>query len=143
MRLIAAAVVTTDIVSFNALAISKIQVHRDRGNEFADRRRFALAANIEDYLGNPQSPRQRGTKVTFKEGPVLAQSSRSLSSMHERWRRPDAAPSTKGWAKGAMSQSEESTDTGATADPTNDRTKKPDPCASVAGFLSRVHMGPV
>jgi hypothetical protein len=78
MRLIAAAVVTTDIVSFNALAISKIQVHRDRGNEFADRRRFALAANIEDYLGNPQSPRQRGTKVTFEEGPVLAQSGHSL-----------------------------------------------------------------
>jgi hypothetical protein len=77
------------------------------------------------------------------ERPLLAQSGRSLSSMHERWRRPDAAPSTKGWAKGAMLQSEESTDTGATGVPTNDRTQKPDPCASVVGFLSRVHMGPV
>jgi hypothetical protein len=38
MRLIAAAVVTTDIVSFDALAILKIQVHRDRGKEFADSR---------------------------------------------------------------------------------------------------------
>jgi len=44
-----------------------------------------------------------------------------------RWRRPDAAPSTKGWAKGAKSQSEESIDTGATGDPTNDRTQKTGP----------------
>jgi hypothetical protein len=76
---------------------------------------------------------------------LLAQSSRSLSSMHERWRRPDAAPSTKGWAKGAMSQSEESTDTGATGDPTNDRTQKTgpmcisrrllEPCAHGAGLI--------
>jgi IS30 family transposase len=56
----------------NALAISKIQVRRDRGNEFADSRRFALATNIEVYLCNPQSLRQRGSKVTFEEGPVLA-----------------------------------------------------------------------
>jgi hypothetical protein len=79
------------------------------------------------------------------ERPLLAQSSRSLSSMHERWRRPDAAPSTKGWAKGAMSQSEESTDTGATGDPTNDRTQKTgpmcisrrllEPCAHGAGLI--------
>jgi len=78
-------------------------------------------------------------------GPLLAQSSRSLSSMHERWRRPDAAPSTKGWAKGAISQSEESTDTGATGDPTNDRTQKTgpmcisrrllEPCAHGAGLI--------
>jgi hypothetical protein len=27
----------------------KIQVHRDRGKEFADNRRFALATNIEVY----------------------------------------------------------------------------------------------
>jgi hypothetical protein len=54
----------------NALAILKIQVHRDR--EFADNRRFALATNIEVCLCNPQSPRQRGSKVTFEEGPVLA-----------------------------------------------------------------------
>jgi hypothetical protein len=66
---------------------------------------------------------------------------RSLSSVHERWRRPDAAPSTKGSAKAAKSQSGESTDTGATGDPTNDRTQKPDPCASVVGFLSRVPHG--
>jgi hypothetical protein len=76
---------------------------------------------------------------------LLAQSSRSLSSIHERWRRPDAAPSTKGWAKGAMSQSEESTDTGATGDPTNDRTQKTGPmcisrrllkpCAHGAGLI--------
>src|ERR1700692_3964851 len=73
------------------------------------------------------------------------QSSRSLSSIHERWRRPDAAPSTKGWAKGAISQSEESTDTGATGDPTNDRTQKTGPmcisrrllkpCAHGAGLI--------
>jgi hypothetical protein len=67
---------------------------------------------------------------------------RSLLSMHERWRRPDAL-STKGSAMGAKSQSGESTETGATGGPTNDRTQKPDPCASVVGFLSRVHMGPV
>jgi hypothetical protein len=36
----------------------------------------------------------------------------------------------------------ESSDTGATGTrPTTG--KKPDPCASVVGFLSRVHMGPV
>jgi hypothetical protein len=71
-----------------------------------------------------------------------AQSGRSLSSMHERWTRPDAAPSTKGWAKGAMSQSEESTDTGATGDPTNDRTgpmcisrRLLEPCAHGAGLI--------
>jgi len=57
--------------------------------------------------------------------------------MHERWRRPDAAPSTKGWAKGAMSQSEESTDTGATGDPTNDRTQKTGPMC-----ISRRLLGP-
>jgi hypothetical protein len=34
--------------------------------------------------------------------------------MNERWRRPDAAPSTKDWAKSAKSQAGESSDTGAT-----------------------------
>lgn len=77
--------------------------------------------------------------------PVLAQSSRSLSSIHKRLRRPDAAPSTKGWAKGATSQSEESTDTGATGHLTNDRTQKTgpmcisrrllEPCAHGAGLI--------
>jgi hypothetical protein len=70
MRLIAAAVVRTSS-PLNALAIVKIQVLRDRGKELADSRRFALATNIEVYLCNPQSPRQRGSKVTFEEGPVL------------------------------------------------------------------------
>src|ERR1700730_3989864 len=55
--------------------------------------------------------------------------------MHERWRRAAAAPSTKGWAKGAMSQSEESTDTGATGDPTNDRTQKTGPMCISRGLL--------
>jgi len=63
----------------NALAILRIQVHRDRDKEFADNPRFALATNIEVYLCNPQSPRQRGSKVTFEEGPVLAQSGPSRS----------------------------------------------------------------
>jgi len=40
----------------NALAILKIQVHRDRDKEFADNRRFALATNIEVYLCNPAKP---------------------------------------------------------------------------------------
>jgi hypothetical protein len=98
---------------------------------------------------NRRSLRKRVLPVKIKEAPIerllLAQSSRSLSSMHERWRRPDAAPSTKGWAKGAMSQSEESTDTGATGDPTNDRTQKTgpmcisrrllEPCAHGAGLI--------
>src|SRR3981189_3911947 len=32
----------------------------------------------------------------FRQGPLVAQ-----NSGRERWRRPDAAPSTKGWAKSA------------------------------------------
>jgi hypothetical protein len=56
----------------DALAILKIQVHRDRGKELADNGRFTLATNIEACLCDPQSPRQRGSKVTFEEGPVLA-----------------------------------------------------------------------
>jgi IS30 family transposase len=79
MRLIAAAVVRTSS-PLNALAILKIQVLRDRGKELADSRRFALATNIEVYSCNPQSPRQRGSKVTFEEGPVLAQSGRSYAN---------------------------------------------------------------
>jgi IS30 family transposase len=55
----------------NALAILKIQVHRDRGKELADNRRFTLATNIEVYFCDPQSPWQRGSK--FEEGPLLAQ----------------------------------------------------------------------
>jgi IS30 family transposase len=56
------------------LAILKIQVHRDRGEELADNRRFTLATNIEVYFCDPQSPWQRGSK--FEEGPLLAQSGR-------------------------------------------------------------------
>jgi hypothetical protein len=56
----------------DALVILKIQVHRDRRKELADNRRFTLATNIEACLCDPQSPRQRGSKVTFEEGPVLA-----------------------------------------------------------------------
>ena len=65
--------------------------------------------------------------------------------MHERWRRPDAAPSAKGWAKSAKSQAGESPDTGATDDPTSDRTQKTgpmcisrrllEPCAHGAGLI--------
>jgi IS30 family transposase len=51
------------------LAILKIQVHRDRGKELADNRRFTLAANIEVYFCDPQSPWQRRSK--FEEGPLL------------------------------------------------------------------------
>jgi hypothetical protein len=57
-----------------ALAILKIQVHRDRGKELADNGRFTLATNIEACLCAPQSPRQRGSKVAFEEGPVLEDS---------------------------------------------------------------------
>jgi hypothetical protein len=56
----------------DALAILKIQVHHDRGKELADNGRFTLATNIEACLCDPQGPRQRGSKVTFEEGPVLA-----------------------------------------------------------------------
>ena len=65
--------------------------------------------------------------------------------MNERWRRPEAAPSTKGWAKSAKSQAGESPDTGATGDTTNDRTQKTgpmcigrrllEPCAHGAGLI--------
>jgi hypothetical protein len=65
--------------------------------------------------------------------------------MHERWGRPDAALSTKGWAKSAKSQAGESPNTGATDDPTNDRTQKTgpmcisrrllEPCAHGAGLI--------
>jgi len=48
---------------------------------------------------------------------------RSLSSMNERWRRPDAAPSTKDWAKSAKSQAGESSDHRCDGHPTNDRKK--------------------
>jgi hypothetical protein len=51
------------------LAILKIQVHRDRSKELADNRRFTLAANIEVYFCDPQTPWQRGSK--FEEGPLL------------------------------------------------------------------------
>src|ERR1700730_4641403 len=47
MRLIDAAVLTTDSVCFERIGDLKIQVHRDRGKEPADNRRFTLAANIE------------------------------------------------------------------------------------------------
>jgi IS30 family transposase len=63
----------------NALAILKIQVHRDRGKELADNRRFTLATNIEVYFCDPQSPWQRGSK--FEEGPLLAQSGHSPKQM--------------------------------------------------------------
>jgi hypothetical protein len=53
------------------LAILKIQLHRDRSKELGDNRRFTLAANIEACLCDPQSPRQRGSKVTFEEGQDL------------------------------------------------------------------------
>jgi hypothetical protein len=43
----------------NALAILKIQVHRDCGKGFADNWRFTLATNIEVYFCDPQSPWQR------------------------------------------------------------------------------------
>jgi hypothetical protein len=62
----------------NALAILKIQVHRDCGKEFADNRRFTLATNIEVYFYDPPIPWQRGSKL--EEGPVLAQSGRSYAS---------------------------------------------------------------
>ena len=65
--------------------------------------------------------------------------------MNERWRCPEAAPLTKGWAKSAKSQAGESPDTGATGDPTNDRTQKTgpmcigrrllEPCAHGAGLI--------
>jgi IS30 family transposase len=48
----------------NALAILKIQVHRDRGKELADNRRFTLATNIEVYFCDPQNPWQRGSNET-------------------------------------------------------------------------------
>jgi IS30 family transposase len=54
----------------NALAILKIQVHRDCGKEFADHPRFTLATSIEVCFCDPQSPWQRGS--IFEEGPVLA-----------------------------------------------------------------------
>jgi hypothetical protein len=37
----------------NALAILKIQLHRDCSKELADNRRFTLAANIEIYFCDP------------------------------------------------------------------------------------------
>lgn len=65
--------------------------------------------------------------------------------MNERWRCPEAAPSTKGWAKSAKSQAGESPDTAATRDPTNVRTQKTgpmcigrrllEPCAHGAGLI--------
>src|SRR5437879_6264971 len=65
--------------------------------------------------------------------------------MNERWRCPEAAPSTKGWAKSAKSQAGESPDTAATGDPTNVRTQKTgpmcigrrllEPCAHGAGLI--------
>ena len=58
---------------------------------------------------------------------------------------PDAASSAKGWAKSAKSQAGEPPDTGATDDPTNDRTQKTgpmcisrrllEPCAHGAGLI--------
>ncbi len=76
---------------------------------------------------------------------VVGAKQRCLSSMNERWRCPEAAPSTKGWAKSAKSQAGESPDTVATGDPTNVRTQKTgpmcigrrllEPCAHGAGLI--------
>jgi IS30 family transposase len=45
----------------DALAILKIQVHRDGGKELADTGRFTLTTNIDVYFCDPQSPWQRGS----------------------------------------------------------------------------------
>jgi IS30 family transposase len=56
----------------DALAILKIQVHRDRGKEFADSRRFALATNIEVYFCDPQSRGSAGRKLRLRKVRFLA-----------------------------------------------------------------------
>jgi hypothetical protein len=76
MRLIDADVVTTDSVFFGRIGdFENSSAPRPRQG-LADNGRFTLATNIEACLCDPQSPRQRGSKVTFEEGPVLAQSGR-------------------------------------------------------------------
>jgi hypothetical protein len=64
----------------NALAILKIQVHRDRDKEFADNQRFALATTIEVYLCNPQSLRRAGRKLPLRKVRCWARSGHSVTT---------------------------------------------------------------
>src|SRR5260370_21525807 len=51
----------------DALVILIIQVHRDRGKELADHRRFTLAINIEVYVCDPQSRDSAGRKLPLRK----------------------------------------------------------------------------